>query len=290
MVAHAPRLHHLLLASLLGTGLATTSACDSKKTGDASAADGADAKSDGADADAENADADAGGDPAKAEAKTDPVFDPEDKEFRKKACEFLTADMVAEAFEVDAGALQQMKIMGCTYTWDDEGKMVEASLMLLRAHDDVEDATKWFANATKSRTKEEIEAQYEQLKKTLDDTEKLDTKAKKNTAKGITDIAASTTPDEGITYTDVPGVGSEARVSSADGTMWVRLGNLTFQVSAYAGPPQPPVDFDPKNTKGMIKASVEASKKWTAETASDRAQAAKKLAPGVVAAFRAAAP
>lgn len=211
-------------------------------------------------------------------------FDPSDKAFRKRACEFLTADMVAEQFEVPAADLKQMQIAGCIYTWDDDDEMVDAKVMMPRVHKSEDRAEQWFSNATKSLTKEELDAQIEMVKGKLDDEKMLEREVEKKAAKSITDIAKMSNPNEGVTYEDVPGIGDEARISSTDGTLWVRIGNFTMQVSAYKGGKQPKPELDPRNTKAFVEATMEAQKKWLADTYEQRKAAVTALAPKVVAA------
>jgi hypothetical protein len=297
-----PYLRSTLLALTLAVSIVPL-ACDTEKN-DKPAAE-ADAK---ADAPAKEGDASKGG-AAKTDPKTDPrtntlaqvektvgdavdqaveeagaehLFDPEDKTIRKRACEFLTADMVAKAFEVPAGELKQHKMMGCMYTRRSGDQLTDAKLMMIRVHKTTEGATRWFGNATASKTKEQLDAEMELVKEKLKEREELDTSAKKKTAVNIADMLKDTSPDAGIRYEDVPGIGDQARVSDSDGALWVRLGNMTFQVQAYQGPDQPKPDSDPKNPRGMAKAAIEAQKKWLAETLEERKAAAVKLAPPVL--------
>jgi len=53
-------------------------------------------------------------------------------------------------------------------------------------------------------------------------------------------------------------------------------------------PEQPKPQIDPKNLRGIIKASMDAQKQWTKKTLPQRQQGAKKLAPPVVQAAKAA--
>lgn len=227
-------------------------------------------------------------DEAVAKAGGSHLFDPEDKAFRKRACDFLTPELVASSFDVPAAELKQMKIMGCIYTWKSDAETLDAKLMMIRVHKDVDRASQWFGNATANKTKAELDAEMDVVKGKVKERKELDTDLKKNTAASLTDIAKLGSPDEGVAYEDVPGIGDAARVSSSDGALWVRLDNVTFQVSAYKGPPQPKVKFDPKNLKGIAKAAMTAQKKWLAETHDQRKQAALKIAPKVVAAITSA--
>lgn len=222
---------------------------------------------------------------ADKEARVESLFDPEDETFRKQACEILTPVLVADHFGVPKDELRQTKIMGCVYTWQSDGVIVEANLMMPRIHKSIESAKQWYGNATATRTKEELDAQLDQVKGKLDESKDLDTESKKNTAKGFAELGKMAMPDAGVRYDDVPGVADEARVSSADGILWVRMANLTFQVTGFKGPEKPQTPFDIKNPKGLAKAAMETQKKWVADTLEQRKRDATALAPKVVAAI-----
>lgn len=221
-------------------------------------------------------------DDATKEAGAEHLFDPEDKELRKRACDFLTADMVSKLFGVPAAELKQTKALGCIYTWRKDGQLLDAKLMMIRVHKTQTMAATWFKNVTSTKTKEQMNAEMDLVKEKVQERKELDTDLKKKTAASLTDVAKMGTPDEGVRYDDVPGLADEARISSADGVIWTRLGNMTFQIGAYKGPDQPKPEIDPKNLKGIIKAAMENQKKWTKDTLEQRKQAAKKLAPLVV--------
>lgn len=216
------------------------------------------------------------------------MFDPEDKELRKRACEFLTPEMVSSAFGVPSKDIKQTKMMGCIYSWNEGGQTLNAQLMLVMVHKSLDRAKLWFKNSTANKTKEQLDKEIDKVKAEVQKREELDTKFKKKTAGDITDLAKMASPGEGVSYEEVPGVGDEARISNADGTLTVRLGNVTFRLSAYKGPDKPKLKIDPKNLKGMAKAAMEIQNKWIKETVEQRKAHAKKLAPGVVQAIKAA--
>jgi hypothetical protein len=216
------------------------------------------------------------------QAGAEHLFDPDDESLTKRACEFLTADMVAQLFGVPAAELEQMKVMGCVYSWHEGEQLVEAQLMMLRVHETPERAATWFAHATATTSKAEAEAAMDQAKAEVQDRPELDTKVEKQTAGDLTELTKLGVPDEGYSYDDVPELGDEARISNVDGGIWVRLGNLTFQVQAYQGPEQPPTPFDPKNPQAMAAAAMKAQKQWIADTLDQRKAASLKLAPVVV--------
>jgi hypothetical protein len=222
-------------------------------------------------------------------AGTGHFFDPEDKTLRKRACEFLTPDLVSGLFDVPAGELRQTKMMGCIYTWRKDGQVLDVKLMLIRVQKSVEGAATWFGNATASKSKKQLDAEMDVVKERVQESEELDTTVKKKTAADLTELAKRGSPDEGVSYDDVPGLADQAGVSNIDGAIWVRLGNMTFQVSAFKGPDQPKLKIDPKNLKGIAKASMDAQKKWVKDTLEQRKSDAMTLAPRVVEAISAAA-
>jgi len=292
-------LFSVLLAACVG---ATPLACDAdnkQEDGGAAKTNADESKADGnkpnaagkasADDKAENGkpldNADGKGEAAAAPEETvsaEPVFDSKDKSIRKRACEWLTAELVASTFGIPAEELKQMKMMGCMYTWRKDGQIVDAKIMMPRVHKNLAGAKMWFNNATATKTSEQLAAEMDQLKTKAKAHDKLDTKLKKKVAGDLTDIAKLGMPDGGVRYDDVPGVGSQARVSSADGVLWVRLGNLTFQVTGYKGPDQPKPEVDLKNIDGIAKAAMKAQKDWIAATVDARKAGATKLAPLVV--------
>jgi hypothetical protein len=270
-----PRL--VLLAALFTTGLWACDTDDGEADADAKPAAG-DTAAQGVEKIIEDA-----VDKADKEAGAHKLFAPEDKTLRKRGCEVLTADLVAETFGVPAGELKQFKIMGCAYVWKKDDQMLDAKVMLIRVHKTLEGAQTWFKNATATKTKEQIDAEMEMIKGKAQERKELDTKLKKKTAAGIMDIAKMGTPDEGVRYEDVPGIGDEARISSENGTIW----NLTFNVAAYKGTPEPQLKIDPKNLKDITKRAMENQKNWLADTMDQRTADAKRLAPLVVKAFEA---
>lgn len=227
-------------------------------------------------------------DKAGAEAGAAALFDAEDKSIRKRACEFLTPEMVAKNLDVPADGLKQMKIMGCIYSWGEDGQTAEARLSMIQVHKTLEGAKRWYENATASKSEEEAAADLDQVKKKLDDRKELDTKLEKKTANSMADMMKMATPKGGIKFEDVPGVGDQARQSNSDGGLWIRLGNLTFNLAAYKGPEKPKLEFDPKDLKGIAKKSIESQNAWIADTLEQRRADALKLAPAVLKAIEGA--
>jgi len=207
-----------------------------------------------------------------------------DDGLKKRGCELLTAEMVSKALEVPAGDLTQMKVLGCSYEWEGEGRQVEAAIRFIRVYDDVEKATQWFSNMTKDQTPEEIAAAMEQIKKKVKEDGKIQGAGKE----AVTDViggALTGSMPEGVSYVDVPGVGDEARASEQNGDLYVRVGNATFTIHAYAGKAYVPPPLDPTNLQAAAKAQQKAVVAWEKETASEHQKAAVAVAKLVVAAM-----
>ncbi len=124
-----------------------------------------------------------------------------DKDIRKNGCRLLTGKIVSAVFDVPADKLRQMKIMGCRYSWGHENEVVEAGLAMILAHKSEESAARWFGNATKSKTAEEMMAEMDQVTKRMDAKAKLNTKAK-SMAKGILGAVGS----KPVNFEDIAGL------------------------------------------------------------------------------------
>lgn len=203
---------------------------------------------------------------------------PFDRGMSKKGCELLSPELVAATFDVPADALRQFEIMGCRYSWEGgDQETLEAGISMLHAYDSEADAALWFANATRSRTAEEMQAEMDKVAGRLEESEQLDTDAKKSAAKSL----LSAVDSKAVTFEDVSGVGDEARVSN-DGTVYVRVDNLTFMVSAYKGPEAPPPDLQGANLQQMAQIAKESAARWAVETAPQRKADGIRLAGAIV--------
>lgn len=249
-------------------------ACDKKEGGDDPAA-----TSEGADTSAKDGKEGAATDPKEAmeEVAEAAKFD---KEMRKKACEILTAEMVAEVLEVNAADLKQMKIMGCSYNWSEDGQTVEARFGSIRVHDDTARAKKWFANATKGMTAKEVEEAMAKVAERAKKDERIDTEEKKA---AVGSIAKSAGKMGAITFEDVDGVGDEARLNTGDGDLWVRKGNMTFTVAAYKGKELQAPPMKGGDMKGFAAKMRELDKAHKKETMPQRKDAATKLTKAILA-------
>ncbi|MGK2927551.1 MAG: hypothetical protein ACSLE2_18210 [Lysobacterales bacterium] len=201
-----------------------------------------------------------------------------DSAMSKKACELLSAELVAATFAVPADALTQSKVMGCRYIMDEgDGQTLEAGLSMLRVYDSEAGAADWFASATRSRTAEEMKAEMDMVAGRLEKSEQLDSELKKSTAKSLLSMVDT----KAVNFENVAGVGDEARVSD-DGTVYVRVDNLTFMVSAYQGAKAPPPDFQGADLQQMAAIAKENAAQWAIETAPQRRADGARLAGAIV--------
>ena len=201
-----------------------------------------------------------------------------DKDIRNNACELLTAEIVGATFDIPVDKLRQMKIAGCRYDWENDNEVLETGIFMIRAHKSEQSAAVWFGNATKSRTAEEMKADMEEVAKRIEATKSLDTEAKKSMAKGMLGAAGS----KAVKFEDVAGVGEEARVNQG-GTVYVRVDNLTFMVSAYKGSKAPPPDLAGVDIKQMAAVAMKSADQWASETAPQRKKDGAQLAKAIVA-------
>jgi hypothetical protein len=210
------------------------------------------------------------------------------KDQHKKACEMLTADMVATQLGVEAGALEQMKVGGCLYSWtkEDRSELVDASIMGIFAMDDADRARKRFEDLTKSRTAKEMQEEVEAMKAAAKGDATIDTAAKAEQVEAVAGMLGDLVPEGGLQFEDVPGIGDAARVNVHDGSLVVLLGNMTFDVRAFKGKPAPDLPTEvitSTDIKKLTAAAKENDAKWMSETREQRRAMAIELAKVIVA-------
>lgn len=234
----------------------------------------------------------ASGDPAAAamEAVAPETSDSEkyDKSITKKACELVTPEMVASMFDVAQDSLKQLKVVGCIYTWKSDAREVEARISLLMAHKTEARAVEWFANATRGATAEEAQQQLDEVTDRVQEKAangELGTKVSKSV---VATVMAGAMVDASR-YEGLDGIGEQASINLADGSIWVRVDNLTFSVGAYSGAPQPRVNHAASIKKLDIKRitadAKAANSAWLAQTFEQRKRDGMKLAKAIVAAL-----
>lgn len=200
-----------------------------------------------------------------------------DKEMSKAGCELLSAEVMGATFDVPADGLTQYKIMGCRYSWDNDTETLEGGISMIRVYESEAAAASWYANATRNKTAEEMQAEMEKISRRLEQSEELDTDLKKSAAKSVLASVGSKAEH----FEDVPDVGDEARVND-DGTVFVRVGNLTFMASAYKGPKAPPIDLQGVDLNQMVKVANEHAAQWAIHTAPQRKVDGARLAQAIV--------
>ncbi len=208
---------------------------------------------------------------------------PEASRFTKgfaKGCDLLPAELVASTFDVPAKSLKQTKVLGCIYTWSNDTDELKAHILMARAHKNTSAAVTWFANSTKSRSAQEMQAEMDKVAERLESQTELDTAAKKSAAKIVLNAAGS----KAVVFEDVANVGDEAR-SCEDGSISVRVDNLTFNLSAYNGAKKPRSKFASADVKQMIASAKKDDQEWVTKSAPQRAQDSTKLARAIIATF-----
>ncbi len=73
------------------------------------------------------------------------------------------------------------------------------------------------------------------------------------------------------------------RAQDVEGTIYVRVDNVTFTVAAYKGSKQPQPALSGMDVKEMIAASSKHSQEWMEKTAPQRTKDGAKLAAAIVA-------
>ena len=95
-------------------------------------------------------------------------------------------------------------------------------------------------------------------------------------------VGSSLVGEDGFQYEDLPGIGSEARISLEDGSIWLRVDNLTFTVGAYKGPEQPQPELNTTDLKEFARIAQEAQRAFVKETFEKRKQDALRVAEVVI--------
>ncbi len=209
-----------------------------------------------------------------------------DESMRTKGCELLTPELVSTTFGAPQDELRQIKVMGCIYSWASDERTVEARISMLTVHASQAVATRWFENATRDVSAEEAQQQLDQAVGAVKDKA-----AKGELGKDVSTSAVDTVMAGALVgasrYGDIEGIGDQARINLDDGGLWIRVGNLTFSVAAYNGPPKPPAsraaidvrNLDIKKIAADAKASDNA---WLAQTFDQRKRDAQTLARVII--------
>lgn len=139
-------------------------------------------------------------------------------------CTVLTMEDVVAATGLSEESIEQRKVSGCLYSWDD-GTVWMSSV---RVHESVDRAKSYYARFTEDVSADEIEPATEQVKDELSEKEESGeiTATEGAAGRGITDAM----PARDFTHQHLPGIGNEASYDG-HGTVWIRRGNLTAKFS-----------------------------------------------------------
>lgn len=191
-----------------------------------------------------------------------------DKDINKRPCEIIGKAAVASAFGVPAADIKQSSFSRiCRYEWEGGNEELNVEVYVRDVRDNAKFAAAAFESSTRSMSAEEVAAAMAKVRAQLDKDGAVQTESQKKAAGKVTGLLGR----DGFTYEDVAGVADQARFDVRSGELIVRLGNVSFKVNAYKGPPMPRPD---KVTADSIMASHKA---WMADTLEARKQAAVKL-------------
>lgn len=143
-------------------------------------------------------------------------------------CAVLTMEDVVAATGLPEDAIEQRKVSGCLYSWDD-GTVWMSSV---RVHESVDRAKSYYARFTEDVSADEVEPAREQVKDELSEKEESGeiTATEGEAGRAITDAM----PARDFTHQLLPGIGNEASYDG-NGTVWIRWGNLTATFSGKTG-------------------------------------------------------
>lgn len=191
-----------------------------------------------------------------------------DEAIEDTPCKIIGKATVAATFGVPATEVEQSAYGSqCEYEWESDKEHLNVTVYVTDVYDSAEHAARAFRNATRSMSAQEVAAAKEKVKAQMHKEGKLKNEGEKQAASGIANALGA----DGFTFTDVEGVGDEARLDTSTGELNVRLGNLRFRVSAFKGASMPIPD---KLNSASIMA---AHKAWVTKTLEQRKQAAMKL-------------
>ncbi len=199
-------------------------------------------------------------------------------QFNGKGCDVLTAEMVGAIFDMPADNFKQTKVLGCIYTWKNETDQANGRISMLQVHKNTAQAVAWFERSTADRSVEQVQAELDKVSNRLEESDRLETGVQKSAAKAMMGAIGA----EAVKFEEVSGVGDEAR-SSGDGSIYVRVDNLTFVASGYKGANEPDINFSGMAVQEILKASKEHSKAWAAQTLDQRTKQGVQIASAIVA-------
>lgn len=202
------------------------------------------------------------------------------KEHTKKRCEGFTPEFVAGVFGFDVAKLEKQQPkegkLKCNYSWNEGDEVFFARVGTMWVKKDEKSAKSHYDKATASKTQAEVEAEMKMVRKEAEKKDELKTATGKKVTKTATGAFADLT-QEGVTYDVIEGIGDEAKVSSRDGSVWVRIGNAHLIFNAYRGPKKSNLTKDGRPVTDM-KAIMAHEREWIQSTLAQRKEASTKLA------------
>lgn len=110
-----------------------------------------------------------------------------------------------------------------------------------------------------------MKSEMQAISKKVSKQREFDNDVKQSAAQGLLNLIGS----KALNFVVIDGIENEAP-DDDEGSIYVRIDNLTFITSAYKGAKQPPLDFNGAALKEMAKVAQQASDKWAIETAGPR--------------------
>ena len=197
------------------------------------------------------------------------------------ACTLLPAAIAASTLDVPEAELRQVQTNGCAYSKTSTEEEASVSLTGVLVAATPEAASTRFAGLTKSMTRKEVA----EIAANAAAAEKAEA-AGETEGPAADDRKAEAVKSRpmDIQFEDVAGIGDEARLNMATGTLTVRAGNLLFSVTAYKGARMTP----PKTKAGsdvakVAEATRKARAKYVADTMDTRKDLAAKTAEAIIA-------
>ncbi|MGY0652840.1 hypothetical protein ACW7GZ_13475 [Luteimonas sp. A537] len=188
----------------------------------------------------------------------------------------VTVDTVATVFGLPAGEIEQHESSGmCLYNWKGEGMVMDATIHVTRVADDARAAAEHFANVTRGISGAELDKAMDGVREQARENAGPDSAAADALLGGVADATRSAS--RGIEFSDVDGVGDQARMLVGRGELSVLVDNLHFSVTAHHGkrmtaPPD-------------LKQLVAASRAWHQTTLAEREEQSIAVARAAVAAL-----
>lgn len=206
------------------------------------------------------------------------------KEDRKERCAKLTPELLAELYDFPVERLDEQRPKPekrrCNYQWSEGDELFFARVGTMWVKKDEEGAKQHYATATADKAQKQIDKEMADAAEQAGNRPEMDSKTKKDVAKTATSAFAMAT-EEGVTYEAIPGIGDEAKVSSRDGSVWVRIGNAHLMFTAYRGPDKELL-LEGGRPVGNIDKIMAHEREWVQATFDERKAASLELAKAYV--------